>query len=517
MRLVTLLLMACAADCPPGSAEKADGLCHLLPTDTAAGPDPEGDTSAPDDTGAPTPAWAPLPEACGEADLPNAAADPLTRTGELFLQESALVEALDIVLSEDGGTAWIAGQGGLVQVDLTDPALPVLVEITAPREAAERFYRVELADDGALFATHRDLGLWRFVVEADEEEEELEGRRLSSEAGLSGMASVGERLFLGTLGGEVIEVEVDHAGNLDEVQRVSGLGDIWELLALGDRLYVAGGAGGLSVLSIAGGALAPLATVPSEGAVFDLAASEDASVLFAAVGGAGVEPFSLADPDLPQSLGPIGLLRSAWSVSVADDRLWVAAVQDLVAFDITEPAVPVPLGAETGLQWAMHVEARDNRAFVAEWGFLSVVSADPSRPGPELQVGADRLAAGPEGATWTLPVMNLGGAPLSLRGVCVGDPRLTVSSTVTTLQPGAATDLQVTLAPGAALRSGFDLITDDGDDPRFGVEVVAETGGEGVALGQRAPDFSLPDLDGAVHTLSAQAGAPVVLVYFATW
>ena len=65
---------------------------------------------APDDTGAPTPAWAPLPEACGEADLPNAAADPLTRTGELFLQESALVEALDIVLSEDGGTAWIAGQ-----------------------------------------------------------------------------------------------------------------------------------------------------------------------------------------------------------------------------------------------------------------------------------------------------------------------------------------------------------------------------------------------------------------------
>jgi peroxiredoxin len=36
-------------------------------------------------------------------------------------------------------------------------------------------------------------------------------------------------------------------------------------------------------------------------------------------------------------------------------------------------------------------------------------------------------------------------------------------------------------------------------------------------LGQRAPDFSLPDLDGAVHTLSAQAGAPVVLVYFATW
>ena len=516
MRLLTLLLLACAADCPPGSARKDDGLCHLLPADTAAEPGPDLDSGEADDTGDPAAVWTPLPEACGEADVPNVDADPLSRSGEVFLQETALVEALDLVLSEDGATAWVAGQGGLVQVDLTDPDLPVLVEVAAPREAAERFYRIERGPDGVLFATHRDLGLWRFVIE-EGEEEELEARRLSTEVGLSGMAAVGERLFLGTLAGEVIEVEVDHAGNLDEVQRVGGLGDIWELLAIGDRLYVAGGAGGLSVLSIAGGALTPLSTVPAEGAVFDLAVSADASVLYAAAGGAGVEPFSLADPNAPASLGAIGLLRSAWSVSVAHDRLWVAAVQDLVAFDITEPAAPIPLGVEAGKQWAMHVEARDDRAFVAEWGFLSVIHADPSRPGPALQVGADRLAAGPEGATWTLPVMNLGGAPLSLRGVCVGDPRLAVSSTVTTLLPGAGTELQVTLAAGAALRSGFDLVTDDGDDPVFGVEVVAETGGEGVALGQSAPDFTLPDLDGTLHTLCAQAGARVVLVYFATW
>ena len=33
----------------------------------------------------------------------------------------------------------------------------------------------------------------------------------------------------------------------------------------------------------------------------------------------------------------------------------------------------------------------------------------------------------------------------------------------------------------------------------------------------RAPDFSLPDLDGHMHTLSAQRGKKVLLVVYASW
>jgi hypothetical protein len=35
--------------------------------------------------------------------------------------------------------------------------------------------------------------------------------------------------------------------------------------------------------------------------------------------------------------------------------------------------------------------------------------------------------------------------------------------------------------------------------------------------GMRAPDFSLPDLDGRMHTLSAQRGKKVLLVAYASW
>lgn len=40
--------------------------------------------------------------------------------------------------------------------------------------------------------------------------------------------------------------------------------------------------------------------------------------------------------------------------------------------------------------------------------------------------------------------------------------------------------------------------------------------GEGLAIGATAPEFSLPDADGTIHSLSNYAGQKVVLVFYAT-
>lgn len=40
--------------------------------------------------------------------------------------------------------------------------------------------------------------------------------------------------------------------------------------------------------------------------------------------------------------------------------------------------------------------------------------------------------------------------------------------------------------------------------------------GEGLAIGATAPEFSLPDADGTIHSLSDYAGQKVVLVFYAT-
>jgi hypothetical protein len=41
--------------------------------------------------------------------------------------------------------------------------------------------------------------------------------------------------------------------------------------------------------------------------------------------------------------------------------------------------------------------------------------------------------------------------------------------------------------------------------------------GEGLAIGATAPEFSLPDGDGTLHSLSDYSDQKVVLVFFATW
>ena len=67
------------------------------------------------------------------------------------------------------------------------------------------------------------------------------------------------------------------------------------------------------------------------------------------------------------------------------------------------------------------------------------------------------------------------------------------------------------------LRSAVCIETNDPDQPLMELTVASSSTGSSVRVGDLAPDFSLPDLEGQLHTLSEQRGRPVVLCYFATW
>ena len=79
-----------------------------------------------------------------------------------------------------------------------------------------------------------------------------------------------------------------------------------------------------------------------------------------------------------------------------------------------------------------------------------------------------------------------------------------------------------------------DLLSDDGVDlaalaelltrplaldPEERVAYLGEAAGDQSAhlMSLRAPDFSLPDLDGKLHSLSDQGGRKVLLVAYASW
>ncbi|MFN7146018.1 MAG: aminotransferase class IV, partial [Myxococcota bacterium] len=102
---------------------------------------------------------------------------------------------------------------------------------------------------------------------------------------------------------------------------------------------------------------------------------------------------------------------------------------------------------------------------------------------------------------------NRGGGPLRLLGA--SGEGLAVEAGALEVPAGGRVDLRVT-GDGATLC----LATDDPDAP---VRTFAVTPEGAPPVGEPAPDFALPDLDGVEHRLSEQLGNPVLLAYFATW
>ena len=70
---------------------------------------------------------------------------------------------------------------------------------------------------------------------------------------------------------------------------------------------------------------------------------------------------------------------------------------------------------------------------------------------------------------------------------------------------------------GQPLDGSICLVTNDPSEPLQTITLSATNTGSAIGIGEMALDFTLSDLDGTPHTLSAQLGHPVVLAYFATW
>ena len=98
-------------------------------------------------------------------------------------------------------------------------------------------------------------------------------------------------------------------------------------------------------------------------------------------------------------------------------------------------------------------------------------------------------------------------------------PGMTARMDDPTLAPGQVAHVEITWDGVTDIPRGSTICiaSDDPDTPRFELPTGTGAEGEGNAIGQNAPDFSLEDLDGRVHRLSDQIGHPVVLAYFATW
>ena len=298
--------------------------------------------------------------------------------------------------------------------------------------------------------------------------------------------------------------------------RNSGLGNPWELAIQGNRAYVGDNSSHHRRGYLRAHCSSNSNTVGARGGVQDIVYAN--GHLFAAVGSAGVQIFSLENPDLPVSVSTTSLGGAVIAVSVFGNHLWTTDQQSVAVTDVSDPANPVQLAVEDTPSWAMHVVGQNGGAYVADWQKLARYTLDPSQLAPDADASASALYFVGTTDKGTMTVTNRGGSDLVISGMQIADPRFTISVNKLTVPPGDTMQIKLDYAnDGTDLETTACIATNDPDEPIQEISLASSSSGSSVLIGEMAPNFNLPDLDGNYLELAEQIGKPVVLSYFATW
>jgi len=470
--------------------------------------DPGEDTAAgePGDTGA-APA-APLGACEPPAFLP---VDPLLPVGATYIvREYDMVHQTALALSADKRYVFAAGLHGLIVWDVSHTTPVVVGELGALGPTID----AALAGDRVLLS-HYESGL--HVVDASEL---ASLRSIASQVGglegVSGLAVDGEVAYVVTDGGGFAALHLGVSGDdVSVIAAIEGLDHPRGLAVAGGFAYVAAGEG-LVVVDV---------TDPSRPAVVDGAATgghvQDLDVeggfLYAAVGAEGVETFALDGQGL-QRVSATSVGGAAVGLDAADGLLWVTDQARAHALSLTRPSHPAPLASEPTPEWAMDAVAAGPRAWIADWSGLIAMRMAAAARAPQADVDQSTLYFTGGDALAEVILSNRGAAPLVITGAALEDPRFTFTLEALEITPGASAAIALTFEDdGAPVDSALCVATNDPDAPLVEVALAGASEGAALSVGDEAPDFALPDLDGRWRRLSERRGRPVLLTFFASW
>ena len=498
MRYLALLLVMCALPLGCGGDDTL--------------PDPPGLDAAVVDAGTPKADTQPLTPDEGAATPdtgapPPALSDPIVRVASLPLATwpqggGALAAAGSVVAACDGETVVVA------------PAALDAPGVISPLGAACR----AVATDGETTWVSAADGQWRAITDA----------KTTTTAGPAahGLTLVGEHV-VGALGAAGLGVA---PGELTTEATVSAVAaDARAVASVGDRLVVADGMAGVTTALLgADGALSKLGNTPILGISVGVAALGDAHAVLAvgAVGLIVVEVSGSAPAIVGQAtFNPKGM---AMDVAVsADGGLALVADWDRVRLvDLSDPTAPeviareVLAGGPTAGHRALGVEPTGDGFVVQGLDHLTRLAVEPSVVVGEIaiQPGATWLPAGPDGTAAAVLVINTGRAPLELSGIETATERIAWQSPAIpesgalTIAPGMFEVVELSVAGDAPLSTTVRFETTDPDG--FGEELSVEINPQILGLGDPAPDFLTPTLDGRVAQLSDYAGKVLYLRMF---
>ncbi|ACY18738.1 choice-of-anchor D domain-containing protein [Haliangium ochraceum] len=321
--------------------------------------------------------------------------------------------------------------------------------------------------------------------------------------------------------------------------RVGGLGgftNAWGVAARGDHVFVADGVGGLVTVDASDpGQPVELGRVVTGGQARYVVV--DGDIAYVAAGSAGVAVVDISDLTKPTIITHIEMPGTALRLDVSENRVFVAAWNDVRVYDLSEPASPRFIAAvriprpfeyddadrELPTMRIFGVAARGRDVFIGTWENPYSYRLEPERLAPNIRLPetSARVDFGPvavgDKKTLAFEVTNQGTAPLTLVDTWIAGASFAVSPRRARIQPGES--LQLTLSYTASTTDeelGYLNIVSD--DPAAPVRVAYLVGNaSGLSVGAPLPETAGTMLDGTSWSSSESEGYVLLLSYFATF
>jgi len=425
-------------------------------------------------------------------------------------------EMVDVEL--EGQIAWVAGVGGLVAFDISDPENPTKRGQFNPTSNpyGERFYHsaigVHMAyasgrfDGISVINKNNPSFLMREFVHK-EEGVSYEGLYLDANFLYAARHEKGLEIF------DVVNNTIISKSTYEN------LTNAWTVFVEAGVAYVADGNGGIKILNVSDPFnVEELSTMATSAPARDLDVVN--GIAYVAVGSQGLDIFDVADPSNPSFLSNYQSPFFTAGVSVVGDKAYLAEWDIVEVIDVSNGKAPSLLGWEEMTMRGMGIAARDSLLFVANWLNFNILrfgnTQEPDIFLPETFFDFGRTPLG-NSYDAIITVQNTGPSALSVDSITSINDDFTLDTDFLILEPGGIAEVKLTFIPvdDSKTQVVISLWSNDPDEPRR--TFVAKGNTTSLQVGDTAPDFSLVDIGGVTHTLSDYAGDVIVLVFFASW
>ena len=439
--------------------------------------------------------------------------DPVGRFEAFWFAEMVDVELL-------GDVAWVAGIGGLVAIDVSDPTNPTMIDRYNPSGSpiGERYYRSAINGNIA-YASGRLDGI-SVIANIANPLKETQRRSVYKEEGVNYEGLYLDSGFLYACrhekGFQIFELDGDFIRSQGIYEN---LVNAWTVVVQAGIAYIADGAGGLKILDVSDPqSVVELSAIATTGTARDIEMID--GIAYIAVGSYGLDLIDVRDPSNPIFMSNYQSPFFATGVSVNGNKAYIAEWDIVEVVDVSNVQAPISVGWEEINLRGMSIAARDSLIYVANWLNFDVLrfgntnEADIYIEDPFIDFGTSSVGLS---TTRHISVRNTGPVDLIIESISSTEDVFTLDQNNMVIEPGGESTVNLTFTPADENRA-FSVIMFSSNDPDEPIKSILVTGNSGaLEIGETAPDFTLNDIDGASHTLSDYRGNVVVITFFASW